>query len=143
MLADGLKLSALRCIHSPAGPGPQGRDLEVEAGALVLGETPRGKYRCDMSLEGRLVFGEAGVSIDAIQRHPWAGDQARREGLEVDGELLDDVDHRRSHQRFVLILAGLEPLAVVVALQGAQKGERLRAESGRDSVVRHEFDIPV
>ena len=77
-------------------------DMEVDAGALVLGQPAGRKHRGDVGLVRRLVVGEAGVAIDAVHRHFRAGHQLGREGAEVDRQPLDDRDHRLADVRLVV-----------------------------------------
>ena len=68
MLADRVQLLRLRRVHAAADPDLVGRDVEIHAGAFVLGQTALRKDRGDVRLVGSLVFGEARVAVDAIDR---------------------------------------------------------------------------
>ena len=50
--------------------------------------------------------------------------------LKVARELFDHREHRRAHVPFVLILARLEPFAIVVALEGAKEAQGVFRETG-------------
>ena len=115
--------AAQRAISTLARAGQQAR-------ALVLGQIAVGKYRGDVRFERRFVLREPRVPVDSVERHLWARHEIRSERPEVLRKLVDDREHRRAKEHVVLPLARLEPIAVVVPLQRAEKRERLRAEAG-------------
>src|SRR6185503_12199074 len=111
--------------------------MEVDAGALVFEEAPRRKHRGHVGLVRRLVVGEPRIAVDAIHRDLGARHQLRREPAEVVRQPLDDCGHRLANMSFVVVAVRVEPLAPVVALQGAQEPERLGAESRRGGSHRY------
>src|SRR5262245_66127318 len=87
------------------------------------------KDRGRVRLQRTLVFAEARVAIDAIERGLRRRDQIRRERLEVFGEPFDDRDHRLADLTFVGLAPGLEPFAIVVAFDGPEEGYRAGRET--------------
>jgi len=136
--ANVVQIGGRRHVHAAAHPHPTRRNLEVEAGAFALRHAAQRKARRDVRLVRRLVAAEARVAVDTKQRDLWIGDQLRREPSQVDRELLEQRDHRCAHVRLVFVLARLEPLTPVVALERAQKRECL-SRKRRGHVSDHTF----
>jgi len=116
-----------------AGHDVAGLEVQVEArGVGVLGRLVA-ELDADPGLVGALVLREADVAMDAEQR-PLAGP---RVGVEVAAdtaqprrELGDELLRRVEQVLLVACPVGLEPVAVVVARQVAQKGKQSRTEGG-------------
>ena len=124
VLADRLELRGVGRVQSPAGPHPLRRDLEIEAGAAMsLHAAPREHGR-NLGLQRRLICGKPRVPVDAERRHLRRGDQLGCERFEVLAEPFDDLHERGADDELVAILARLEPLAIVIALQRAQERQR-------------------
>ncbi len=79
----------------------------------------------DVRLERCLVVAEACVAVDAIQRDARIRHELGREPRKVAGKAPEQLDHRPADVLLVVVFAGAEPFAVVVAFQGAQERERL------------------
>lgn len=108
-------------IDSAANPDPPGRDLEVQAGALMAGEASGWKVRGDVRLEWSLVRAEARVAVNPVQGHTWVGDELGRKRRQVTRQSSKQIRHRSPDVLLVLRFPALEPLAVVVAFQCAEK----------------------
>src|SRR5215831_17198738 len=106
------------------------REVKIEYRALSLDGGAPGKDCRDVGLVGSLVVGKPGVAVDAIngllRRRDIVGRKARQ--LAIQG--VDQLQHRQLDQGFVLFFAGLEPLSAIVALETAQKRERVSGEAG-------------
>ena len=112
-----------------ADPDLGRRDMEVQAGTLVSCHTAPRKAGGDMRLVRRLVarriacHGRCGTSRASDRRRlPERAPAYLRQSL-------DDRQHRRADEPFVVVLARLKPLAPVVSLERAQELQRLRSES--------------
>src|SRR6185312_6854322 len=136
VLAHLVKLRHLRVIHAAADPDAIGRDVKVQPGAAALAERAMPEARGDVRLVRLLVLRKPDVAVDAV--HALRPDeQLRRDAAHVDRQPIDDREHRLTDDAFVLVLARVEPLAPVVALQPRQERERVLAESrGRHQITR-------
>src|SRR5947208_1947831 len=67
VIAFCLQLRRFGRVHSAADPHTVERDMEVQASALMLGETATGKHRGNVRFQGRLVFRKTRVSVDSVQ----------------------------------------------------------------------------
>jgi len=119
--ANVVQVGGRRHIHAAAHPHPAWRDLEVEARAFPLRHAAQWKARGHVRLVRTLVAAEPRVAVDAEQRDLRLGNQLRRKPTQVDREPLEERHHRCAHVRLVVVLARLEPLTTVVALERAQK----------------------
>src|SRR5690606_1111740 len=100
-------------------------DVARESGDGETGKPPRPEGRRDVRLQRTLVFAEARVTVDAVERIA-RGDEVGGEVPEVPGQPVDDRQHRRPDVPLVIVLPGPEPLAVVVARETPEKREGLR-----------------
>ena len=115
-------------------------NVQVEARCVhVFGEFVA-ELDADVGLVGRFVAREAGIAINAHQGAAHlarVGTKMRRKALQLGAHLLDEVERRFAHQRFVTRLVGLEPDAVVVAGQFVEKIEaRLRKHASLSKNAR-------
>jgi hypothetical protein len=90
VLTDESQVGRGRHVQTAADPDTVWRHVEVRAGTLVAGETFRREARRDMRLERRLVLGEPGVAVDAIERHTRIRNQLWSEDREVGRKALDE-----------------------------------------------------
>ncbi len=114
-------------------------DLEVEAGAGVLGHAAVLEVHPDVGLVGRLVLAEAGVAVDAVDHLlGLLGHIVHRERAELVGDQPHQFQRRPADLLLVELLVGGEPVAVVVLLQLPEEPESL----GRESRESHAHKDP-
>jgi hypothetical protein len=128
LAADCLQVRRRWHVHTAADPDPRRCDLEVQARTLGARELPAREVGANRGLERCLVAAETSVAVDSKERDLRIRDQLRRELLEIEGKPAQHVNHRATDMALVIVFARTEPFTIVVALQGAQKGERLRCE---------------
>src|SRR5437660_4443111 len=97
-----------------------------------------GKMDADMGLEGPLVGREPGVAVYPEERAACGarvGDEMRAELAQVRPEAADERQRRIANDLFISLLVPGEPVAVVVALELAQKLEEVGPE---ECVIGHQ-----
>src|SRR5579864_4609654 len=109
------------------------RDAEVQSGATVLFRTAPRENRRDVGLVWRFVLAETSVAVDAVNGFGGLHQVIGRETHHLGVERRHQLRHRRFHLLFVDVLAGLKPLAAVIASHAAEKlharlGEALEAD---------------
>ncbi len=113
-----------------------GREMHVEDCTLALDRGVTGKNRGYVRFIGRLVFGKTRVAINAVHRLLRRRDITRRKARQLFVDARDQLQHRELDQRFILLLARIEPLAPVVALELAQESEGVGGETGESGFHR-------
>src|SRR4051812_1957963 len=138
LLADPRQRGTRRHPDAAADRAPGRLDVEVETGAAMGGggashatsrvavvEPARG-----VGLVRRLVAGEPYVAMDAEERALRVADDLRRDAREPHVHLFHERGERRAHLRLVRRAVLLEPLAIVVAAQRAEEGQRGGSKAG-------------
>ena len=119
--AEGEKLFAIGHVNAGGDNEFRTGEVEVEAGTRGFGEAFAGPPRGDVVFVGALVCAEAGVAVDA--HHDlvgWAdvlGGEAEHGFIEAG----DEGEHWVLEVALEEGLALVEPVAVVVAFEGAEK----------------------
>src|SRR5262245_25405686 len=138
-LADRAEGVGARMPEARAHEDPPGLQVQVVAGGL---EVPRGletEVDPDVGLVGRLVAAEARVAIDPHQRAPVRSRVDRdvtAKPRERRRERADQRQHRIAHLGQIAVLVLVEPLAVVVTPELAEKREDVAGDGRHTSSDR-------
>src|SRR5262249_49132144 len=106
------------------------REMKIEDRTLALDGGPEVKDSGGMGLVWSLVVRETRVAIDAVYGLFRQRNVIGCKALELCIQGVDQLQHGQLDQGLVLFLAGLEPIAAIVALERTQKGESVRREAG-------------
>ena len=128
VLAHGMKLRLLRRIHAAANPHLIRRHVKVQPRSLVFRQAAGRKIRGHVRLVRSLVLRKADVAVNAVHRRRRVGDVLGTEPAKVVRQPGDDVGHRLTDVRLVIVAMRGEPLAAVVPLERAQKSKRVAGE---------------
>jgi len=128
--ANGKELFALGHIHA-GGDDEFGRgEVEEEAAPGGFFKAVAGPPGGDLVFVGGLVVREAGVAVDPHHALRRGADVIGGEGGHGVGDGLDDHEHGSFKGGLEERLARVEPVAAVVALQGAKEFQRVLSEVG-------------
>lgn len=112
------------------GETSAGLKVEIKAGRVDI-FAAMGEAHGDMRFVRTLVMGESRVTVDAkhgASRGAGIGDEMRRKFRQGYCKVGDETQDRLAHARFPFVLVGLEPLALIVALEATEKLEKLGSE---------------